>query len=637
MAVTKLWISFYAVYVIDDLRFWGPDEWYLTAKVDGKPVGDPKQKFDAVARHLIMLRPAGEQYPTSAAASDTKTWSTTVDVSKKKSTDTVEIRFSASDLDHDLGQVSAILKYPFDQERDLLLWGSVVKGRRYYVLNLEVHIAEEVVNRSTNLGQVFVNRQATHTKTYTTLKDTRIAPRVEICPVVPIPTTGMPKRPVFPRFFAAGKGTKQANAVKLVPPLNLNALPNPAVIPILSPGNPNIEMAKMAARVAVTYVQPGDLDTRYFCWHIKSGPAAFFGKTYGKEEVLVYGTGTGASDKEAIIELRWKDAKGPLLSTFRAWVGKIRYIPYRALIVDPSNDALRINSRPEHVRNHIDMANVLLWHAGLHLIPDTDQTPWDGAIPWDGLTDKEHADKKLHAKPALPLPQEEVPHVPFPPKTGIFEIKLPKSDDAWTIGVNDELTPVATRLNFRPGVMHFCYIKSSKDSLLCGAATDLPQLSGKPETLGGSPSTSWVYPSGVPPDDDAKPVVMQTFPKFTRDEEGDKAYLQARGLPANAMDRLFGLIMPDYTYVTNPDWGQTIAHETGHVLGLMHRGNPGFDPKRTNFWGLPDPKIGSDDGVNDRTGRGYPWKENTMCYGAVRSQDLDIIQAAVIRRHPVLK
>lgn len=591
MAVTKIWVCFNAVFVLDDSDFWGPGEWYLTAKIDGKVVGDPRQKFVARERQWLALRP-------------TTSWSATIDVSAKAPGSQISIQFSGREddtfSDDDLGQVTATLKYPFKQDLNLTIPGSVVKGglfssdRRYYHLNLVVKVAEEKATTGPPTpGDIFVNRQASGTATFSTIAGAPITPRVEICPVVPIPAKSMPPRPAFPVAFAAGKSTPQAAAVLLTAPLNLNALPNPAVIPILPSGD--AALATKAARVAVTYFEPGNIDTSYFTWHIKSGPAAFSGDTAGKTEVLVYGTGDGATDKEAIIELRWNGAAGPVLSTFRAWVGKIKNIPYRALIVDPSKASLRVRSRPPDVINHVAMANVLLWHAGLSLIPDTDVTAWDGATSAGN---------------------------------GIFQIKLSLPHSNWTLGINANNTPVATRLNFKPGVLHFCYIKSTKQGL-AGAATDRPQLTGANQSLAGSPSPSWVQPSGVPPDGAAGTVILKTIGKSTRPSApGDKTYLKSRGLPANAMDQLFGIILEDYVVPADPDWGQTLAHETGHVLGLMHRGNAGHGAAATGA---------SDDGINDPAGNGYPWLENTMCYGYAQSQDLDIIQAIVIRKHPVLK
>lgn len=597
MAVTKIWVCLNAVFVEDDSDFWGPGEWYLTATIDGKPVGDPKHEFVARSQQWLALRPTDQ-------------WSAQIDVSGRGPGSTVPISLKGREddvfSDDDLGQVSAALKYPYKREMNVTIPASIVKKKRYYWLNLIVKILEEKATLGP-LGpaQLFVNRQASGTDTISTVSGAQIIPRVEICPVVPTPApTSLPPRPVFPVALAAGKVMPQAAAVPLTATLDLNALPNPAVIPILSKSDPDI--AKKAARVAVTYIEPGNLDTSYFSWFVKSGPAAFYGDTDGKMEVLVYGTGAGASDLEVIIELRWDGATGPLLATFRAWVGKPMQIPYRALILTPAKASLKVRTTPADAAKHIAMANALLWHAALQLVPDTDATAWDSAVSSGN---------------------------------GIFQITLSSKNVGFTVGINDNLPPVATRLNFRPGVLHICYIKSSKSGGIAGVATDRPQLSGANETLAGTPSPSWVQPSGVPPDGAAGSVTMKTMPKSARGKSaGDKAYLKARALAANAMDQLFGLIMADYTVPADPDWGQTIAHETGHVLGLLHRGNAGYFSDSTTAPPTAGAKRDpSDDGINDPKGNGYPWWENIMCYGYTLSQDFDILQAKVIRRHPVLK
>ena len=107
-------------------------------------------------------------------------------------------------------------------------------------------------------------------------------------------------------------------------------MPNPAVIPILDAADPN--MATKCAVISVTYTEPGNVDPAWYFWKIKSGPVAFFGDPQGKDTINVYGTGNSAADVEAKIELRLKNATGPLLCTFRAWVGPIKTITYRANI-----------------------------------------------------------------------------------------------------------------------------------------------------------------------------------------------------------------------------------------------------------------------------------------------------------------
>ena len=588
MAVTKLSVGITGLYPLRSGDLWGPGDWHVTATIDGTQVGDPDTEFEAREQQWILLD---------------KTWSTVVDVSGKVAGDTVEVLIKAVDRDvfsdDDLGYVKLLLKYPFKNELNQPFLSSVVKGwlffpdRQYFWANVVTTVKEETATKAPpGPSSLYVSRQANGTSTFSTLDGTQIDPRVEVCPVVPTPpAAALPPRPVFPVALVAGKVMPAANNVPLTAALNLNALPNPAVIPILAATDP--DLAKKAARVAVTYIEPGDLDTSHLFWKIKSGPAAFSGASKGVTEVLVYGTGAGATDQECVIEVRWDSDGGTLLSTFRAWVGTPKDIPYRALILNPSNPALKVRSTAANVADHISMANVLLWHAALKLVPDSTTTKWDGVT---GGT------------------------------KGIYELKLPKAKDGWTLGVNSDKTPKATRLNFNPGVLHLCYIKSTVKAL-AGSATDRPGLGGAAETLAGDPSASWVQPSGVPPDGGAGSVVMQTMPKSSRGtEKTDQDYLKARSLAANSFDQLFGLIMPDYTVPSNPDWGQTVAHEIGHVLGLRHRGNPGN--------GATGPSA---DGINDPAGNGYPWLQNTMSYGYTQSQDLDIIQSAVIRRHPVLK
>jgi len=187
------------------------------------------------------------------------------------------------------------------------------------------------------------------------------------------------------------------------------------------------------------------------------------------------------------------------------------------------------------------MANVLLWHAGLTLVPDTDTSTWDG------VTDCGDA---------------------------VYQLEVAGKTMKFAVGVNENIPPITTKLNFRPGVMHFVYIKTDTTPGDCGIATDQPGLDGKKESLASSPSPSWVRPSGIPPDGAARTVHMKTIAKSSRGKsKSDKDYLKARGLPVNAMDQLFGLLLPDYTIASDPDWGKTLAHESGHVLGLAHRGN----------------------------------------------------------------
>src|SRR5690606_11592557 len=111
-------------------------------------------------------------------------------------------------------------------------------------------------------------------------------------------------------------------------------------------------------------------------WHVKKGPVAFHGGSAGLS-VLAYATSDSQSLVE--IELRWGGASGPVLCLFRAFVGYIKRIPYRANIV--CGTTLKPQVTHADVTRHVAHANVLLFQSGLLLVPDRDARAFDGAIP----------------------------------------------------------------------------------------------------------------------------------------------------------------------------------------------------------------------------------------------------------------
>ena len=628
MSVSRISVCFRTVSVIDDATCWGPGEWTLSATVDGKPVGDPNQLFEARSRKSIEL--------------DSSAWFAKVDVEAKGSGSKVEIRFEALEKGKSLGKVAYTLKYPFKQEHDEYLpatktsGGIFSKAHSRYSLNLVVKILQEKVTASLpHTSDLYVNRQANGTQTFSTLAGAGLTPRVEICPVVPAPSAlSLPPRPKFPVGFAAGKATPQARWVELSPGSEPNALPNPSVIPIRATGSrsPDVQTPYIGhppanppaafdywppARIAVTYIEPGNLETDRFAWSVKSGPVEFFGETEGRTEVQAYGTGSGETDQEAIIELRWGKG-GPLLSSFRALVGKMKEIPFRALVLNPSHNDEQLRTSPGDVWGHIAVANVLLWQAGLQLVPDPEkdvQAPLQFA-GFDGVT---------------------------PEGTGVFSLKLPETLDKWSTAVDTDaanLFPDAARLNFRPGVLNIVYIKATlSDEAI---AIDRTQLDGGNATDQGSPSTSWVQPSGIPPDKDAGSVSMMTcrnterkpnsdFPKGSSTAacklpdafDKERKYLKKRLLPDDALNWLFSLLIPDSYEAGAADYGIAVAHFTCQAMGLKDRG----------FFGG---QLGSEDGINDPAGRAYPLWENLMSPGVLPwSQDLDLVQTKFLRKHPL--
>ena len=98
------------------------------------------------------------------------------------------------------------------------------------------------------------------------------------------------------------------------------------------------------------------------------------------------------------------------------------------------------------------------------------------------------------------------------------------------------------------------------------------------------------------------------------------------------LGHLCGLVVANWAAIIGN--ANTEAHEIGHMLGLHHRGS-GQAPDIT-VMGPSIDRVNHLSGPN--VGKGHPWDENIMGYSAYdRAQDFDLIQAKVMRRHPLLK
>jgi hypothetical protein len=216
-----------------------------------------------------------------------------------------------------------------------------------------------------------------------------------------------------------------------------------------------------------------------------------------------------------------------------------------------------------------------------------------------------------------------------------------------TRNVNSNNKPAATRYNFRPGVVNIVFIHSiwdpSSPGNQYGIATDIQGIPIPNNSDSGTPSNSWVLPSGILPDKAAGNVKIKTFAgektRLQSPGPGDKAYIKARNTAnppfvANDMNQLHAAILPATWGGGADSNGVNLAHEMGHVLGLMHRGSGGLG--NLNAHKLSDDQINSKDIKNKL--RGHPWLENVMTYGyggaTIFAMDIDLLQASVIRRHP---
>jgi hypothetical protein len=610
MPVLRIQVTFDEVFVLDDADAWGTGEWFMSGRIDGQDVGNPRHEFTARQRQSFNLEPASN-------------WTLEVDVSAKRAGDTVDILFQG--IEHDpvgdnenLGEVRAQLSYPFRQEINHWYPSSLVEGKRYYNLRLVVRILDERATTSlTGFDDLRVSRAHSGATTFTaTTSGTAVTPRVEICPVIPVPEpTRLPPRPTFPPRVASGRDTAEAPRVPPAAGLAFNALPNPSLIPVLNPTDAGFN--DKVARIAVTYMEPRNLDLSYLVWRVASGPVAFSGETEGQTVVRAYGT-SGTTDQMATIELRWRRADGPLLATYRAWVGPPKRIHYRANIISGDSRRSRVtNVTPANVAMHIACCKMYFWQAGIELVADDAANGvWDDAVAVTG-------------------------------QPGIFTIQL-SGHNGWTRNLNIDVSPMSvTRLNFRPGVLNMIYVHSTNHR--CAVATDRPRLHdlqtqswastrGTDDvitTLSGSPSSSWVCPSGLPGDTPAADVEMLLMFQSERGtSRSDRAYARTRtpNLTQNDWNRHYAFVVPSVWSTvlgSDPIFSYNVIHESGHVLGLRHRGNGGN----------PNPPLSNDEvntpAANGLVRHGHPYLENIMTYNVQNAQDIDLIQTMVIRAHPL--
>jgi hypothetical protein len=562
----RIKVIFKRVYVVNNADWFGSGEFYFDAKIDGKAVGD-KRIFDAREGAWINL--------------DAALWSLVVDVSKKAS---VAVSFHGYDedvfLDDDLGSISHVLKPPW-AARDYR------KTTKYFLLEWSVELAVDGKFGVHGPKEVFATRSHNGALSCNTIDGSILEARLEFHPVIPTPSDvptvppSFPKRP--PALFGTAKyNTGISGGVAVTAASPINVLPNPSVIPILSPpppaaapgaGSPPVADATNAARIEFSYYQPDSLaftdsDPRLeWSWTALAGGAIdFLGPKTGLK-VMVYGTAAG----EVLLTVKYKGAD---FATYRALVKAVKKIPARFNILNGPAAPSQPLTTPADVLNHVAIANCYLRQVGVELAYDTNATVTDGATAVRG-------------------------------SPGIFRIKV-TAGQARNIPQGGH--PKAAQMNFRDFVANFAYVHSDIGGNL-GRATDRQaSKSGATITDNGKPSTSWIPPTGIDPDPAAGTITMNLRPVMQS--------LKADGVTPK-FPNLFAMYLTNAngSPSANPDvYANTLAHEFGHILNLAHR-----------------PQAGGD-------GLSFPANENLMhpSNPPAQAQDLDIIQARAVHQSPLV-
>jgi hypothetical protein len=544
----RLKVIFKRVWVLNDADWFGSGEFYFTASVDGRSVGDTSKIFDAVEGTWINLPEA--------------TWSAVVDVTGKA---TVVVKFAGKDqdlfFDDDLGSITYTLRRDYQQ--------NILRHRtKYFILEWEVLLEVAGAFALQPPSTVYACRGAVGNNNCVTVSGASFLARMEFheCRPTPNGVADAPNRPVFP--VAAAPAVLNIGGVGALNPADpLNIIPNPSVIPIIAAASVTDQNA---ARIEFTWYRPGTLafadDDARLQWTavgVGGGAVAFHGRQNGTK-VMVYGTARG----EVILYVWFR---GTPIGRYRALVLPVRSITCRFNILNgPSLLNSTPRSTPADIVNHLAITNLWLRPLGVQLQLDTNATRTNGAT-------------------ATATP-------------GIFRIRVATG---LTRTVPTMFPPGAV-LNHRPNVMNFAYVHSAAGGAL-GAAIDRASAVGATITDTGTPSTSWISPSGINPDGAAGTVTLNLRPARTRP-----------ATPPNLYSMIVSDACGDPTTLAGQQvYANTIAHELGHILHLGHRGVAA-------------------DGVND--GVNFPLNENMMhpSNAPALAQDFDIIQARAVRLSPLV-
>ena len=574
----RIKVIFKRVEVRHDGDWIGAGEWYFRVRVNGVRVGREQTIFSVRDGGTITLPEAD--------------WHSIVDVHNLA---TVPVSFEALDKDvlwdDHMGSVSFPLSSPYSQIFD---YPAV---RQNFTLIYEVQLSVGGAFGRHPGGAVFCTRRnaagagaGPGSMSYTTVSGITNQARMEICPVWPVPPdANMPALPALPAGVAVVRnGAAKAVAVGS----DINIIPNPDVIPLLSDpapaagpvpalpaGAPPRATPQTAARIECTYYWPDTLaftdnDPRLEWEALPPANVGFVGRNVGLK-VLAYGKVAG----DVMLRVKFQ---GAVFAEFRAVVGRIRQVPFRANILNGPGTS-KPRSGPPHVANHIAIANRFLRQAGIELIPDANVTLSNNAVATGN--------------------------------PGIYRINVAVGR---TRNVGGS-TPISSRLNYRNGVLNIQYIHSLQHDpgwLIFGRSTDRPRSPAHPQTTDNLvPTPSWMIPTagggcGVDPAPaPAGAVRMDLLAPSNR------PHFNQAGMPTLAAFLITNDCGDPATDVGARMYGNVIAHEFSHVLGLAHRVGAG----------------------PDNTG-GHPPQQNIMCQGEppMVRQDFDRIQAVAMRRSPVV-
>lgn len=542
----KIKLVLKSLYVKKDGRFWGKARWVLDVKVSGTQIGDAKKRFTVTDGKVV-------KFPSNA-------WSVEKDVDLGTSlTVSFHSKEVATWFPDDFGSVTHTLKWPFRQ--------SVLRlQNKYYRVTFDVLLeACGELKRWHNPTEVFACRGTVGNPKCVTVSGASHRARIEVCEVRPTPPLSyLPNRI---GGTVVGKVTFKADKGKALSSLDpINVIPNPAVIPLLKAADAS---DKNAARIEVGYFEPRslklDATDKRLVWKIDSldakGKAKFLGSKNGLG-VYVYGTAEGAVS----LTLTFLGVK---VAVYRAMIMKIRSIPCRVNLFD-GGAGFQTTSSAADVVKHLKTANLILRQAGVELKLDGSNKTRDKA-------------QKL--------------------QTGIFRVPLSRPIRGRARNLSGNF-PRAARMNYRPEVLSLVYVVSMADADTLGEAVMMPfNTSPKPAggsfpqlTDSGTPSASWISPSGVFPHGAAAAQTLEMMQQaLHRFHKKAWAVTVCNG---NS---------------TEMQYANTLAHEVCHAMGLAHR-------ESTQDL-LPE------------------LNENLMhaTEGPDVAQDLDIIQAKAIHKSPLVK